>query len=74
MPKHISEGAEVIPLQNVFKVTPKEGLMKGKSAFQIMTSNGKYTLGTDSFEKTDGWIRILNEELFGPPKNNVVCK
>ena len=39
-----------------------------------MTANGKFTLGTDGFEKTEGWIGALNEELFGPPKHNVVCK
>ena len=74
IPKCIPEDAETIPLENVFKVTLKEGLIKGMSIFQIMTSNGKYTLGTDSLEKTEGWIRTLNEELFGPPKHNVVCK
>ena len=79
MPKDIHEDVEIIPLETisletVFKITRKEELIKEKSIFQIMTSNGKYTLGTDSLEKTKGWIRVLNEELFGPPKHNVVCK
>lgn len=73
-PKGITEDAETIPLENVFKVTPKEGLVKGKSIFQIMTSNGKFTLGTDSLKETEKWIHALNEELFGPPKHHVVCK
>ena len=74
MPKNTNGDVETIPLETVFKITKKEGLAKGKSIFQIMMSNGKYTLGTDSLEKTEGWIRALNEELFGPPKHNVVCK
>ena len=74
MPKSTDEDVETIPLETVFKITKKEGLIKEKSIFQIMTSNGKYTLGTDSLKKTEGWIRVLNEELFGPPKHNVVCK
>ena len=51
-----------------------EKLVKGKSLFQIMTSNGKFTLGTDSLEETEKWIYALNKELFGTPKWNVVCK
>ena len=74
MPKCIPEDAETVSLENVFKVTPKEGLIKGKSIFQIMTSNGKFTLGTDCLEETERWINALNDELFGPPKHNVVCK
>ena len=74
MPTDIHQDVETISLETVFKITKKEGLIKEKSIFQIMTSNGKYTLGTDSLEKTEGWIRVLNEEIFGPPKHNVVCK
>ena len=74
MSKNTREGAETIPLENVFKITAMEGLTKGKSIFHIMTPNGKFILGTDSVEKTEEWIRALNEELFGPPKHNVVCK
>ena len=74
MSKCVPEDAETIPLENVFKVTPKQGLVKGKSIFQIMTSNGKFTLGTDSLEETEGWIDALNKEVFGPPKHHVVCK
>ena len=74
MSKNISEDVETIPLETVFKITRKEGLIKEKSIFQIMTSNGKFTLGTDSLEKTEKWIRVLNEEIFGPPQHNVICK
>ena len=74
MPKCIPEHAKIILLENVFEVTPKEGLIKGKFIFQIMTSNGKFTMGTDSLEETERWINALNKELFGPPKHNVVCK
>ena len=74
MPKNDNEDPETIPLDNVFKISSQEGLIKGKSIFQIMTSNGKFTLGTDSLEKTEKWISALHEELFGPPKHNVVCK
>lgn len=73
-PKNNHGDTETISLEAVFTITRKQGLAKGKSIFQIMTANGKFTLGTDSFEKTEGWIRALNEELFGPPKHNVVCK
>ena len=74
IPKCSQEEAETIPLENVFKVTLMEELAKGKSLFQIMTSNGKFTLGTDSLEESEKWICTLNKELFGPPKWNVVCK
>ena len=74
MAKNIREDAEIIPLENVFKITAKQEMTKGKSLFHIMTSNGKFTLGTESLEKTEEWISALNEELFGPPKHNVVCK
>jgi len=69
-PKHV----EIIQLEKVLKVTLEEGLVKGKSLFHIFTLNGKYTLGTDSLEKTEGWIRTINGEIFGPPKHDVVCK
>ena len=65
---------EIIQLEKVLKVTLEKGLIKEKSLFHIFTLNGKYTLGTDSLEKTEGWIRILNREIFGPPEHNVVCK
>ena len=74
MPTNIHEDVETIPLDNVFKIASQEGLVNGKSIFQIMTSNGKFTLGTDSLEKTEKWINALHEELFGPLKDNVVCK
>lgn len=74
MAKNIREDAETIPLENVFKITAKQEVTKGKSLFHIMTPNGKFTLGTDSLEKTEEWISALNEELFGPPKHDVVCK
>ena len=74
MPKNDSEDPETIPLDNILKISSQEGLIKGKSIFQIMTSNGKFTLGTDTLEKTEKWIHTLHEELFGPPKHDVVCK
>ena len=74
MPKCDSENAEIISLEDVFKVASHGEILKGKSVFYIMTSNGKFTLGTDSIEKTESWINTLNEELFGPPIHDVVCK
>jgi len=74
MPKRNSETAEIIPLEDVFKVASHGKMLKGKSMFYIMTSNGNFTLGTDSIEKTESWINTLNKELFGPPIHDVVCK
>ena len=74
MPRSTQVDAETIPLEAVFKITRREGSVKGKFLFQIMTSNGKFTFGTDSLEATEGWIRALNEELFGPPKHDIICK
>jgi len=74
MPNHNSEAAEIIPLEDVLKVASCGEMLKEKSVFYIMTSNGKFTLGTDSIEKTESWINTLNEELFGPPIHDVVCK
>ena len=74
MPTNTNEDVETIALENVFKIASQEGLVNGKSIFQIMTSSGKFTLGTDSIEETEKWINALHEELFGPPKHDVVCK
>ena len=63
-----------IALENVFKVAVNEGLIKGKFVFHVMTSKGKFSFGTDSSKETDSWVDALNEELFGPPKHDVICK
>ena len=73
-PRSTQVDTETIPLEAVFKITRKEGSVKGKFVFQIMTSNGKFTLGTDSSEATEGWIRALNEEFFGPPIRDIICR
>jgi len=69
-----SEKVELIPLVNVLKVAMRKGLVKDKFGFEIMTPKRKYLFGTNTSEEMDGWIKILNEELFGPPKCDVVCK
>ena len=74
MPKNDNEDPETIPLDNVLKISSQESLIKGKSIFEIVTPNGKFVLGTDNLEKTEKWITTLHEELFGPPKHDVVCK
>ena len=45
VPKDANKNAETIPLENVFKVTLQEDLIKGKSIFQIMTSKWKIYIG-----------------------------
>lgn len=72
--KSTEEVSENIPLENVFKVLKNEGVIKGKFVFHVMTSNGKFTFGTDSLEETESWVDTLNKELFGPPSDDVVCK
>ena len=72
--KSTREVSETITLENVYKVLMNEGLIKGKFAFHVITSKGKFTLGMDSSKETDSWVDTLNEELFGPPKCDVICK
>ena len=71
--KSTQEESKTITLENVYKVLMNEGLIKGKFVFHVMTPKGKFTLGTDSSKETDSWVDTLNEELFGPPKHDVIC-
>ena len=72
--KSVEKVSAAITLETVFKVVVNEGLIKGKFVFHVMTSKGKFTFGTDSSNETDSWVDTLNEELFGPPKCDVICK
>ena len=72
--KSTQKVSETIVLENVYKVLMNEDLIKGKFVFHVMTEKGKFTLGTDSSKETDSWVNTLNEELFGPPKHDVICK
>ena len=72
--KSLDKVSETIALENVLKVSMNEGLIKGKFVFHVMTPKGKFTFGTDSSEETDGWVDTLNEELFSPPKPDIICK
>ena len=69
-----SEKVEVIPLVSVLKIVANKALAKDKFGFEIMTPKRKYLFGTNTAKEMDSWIKILNEELFGPPKCDVVCK
>ena len=51
-----------------------KGLRKDKFGFEIMTPKRKHLFGTNTSEEMDSWIKIINEELLGPPKCDVVCK
>ncbi|XP_065910428.1 uncharacterized protein [Dysidea avara] len=67
-----SEKVEVIPLVNVLKISMNKGLRKDKFGFEIMTPKRKHLFGTNTSEEMDSWIKIINEELLGPPKCDVV--
>ena len=50
-----------------------EVLIKGKHVFQIMTSKRNYSIGTDTSDEAEKWIKTLNKELFGAPIAGVIC-
>ena len=64
----------VLDKSNVFKVLTNEDVIKGKFVFYIMTSKTKFTFATDSLKETNSWVDTLNEELFGLPQHDVICK
>jgi len=72
--KSSEKAVEVIPLVNVLKIAVNKGPTKDKFGFEIMTPKRKYLFGTNTSNETYSWIKILNEELFGPPKCDVTCK
>ena len=72
--KEVSHKVKFISLEDVIKVVASKSLIKGKHAFQIVTTKKVYWFGTDSSEDTGSWVKTLNEELFGLPKAGVICK
>jgi len=64
---------KVIPLEEVLKIMANKEVVKGKHIFQIITSQKKYSFGTDTLDEAEEWIKTLNEELFGAPIAGVTC-
>ena len=43
-------------------------------SFRIITTEGSYTIGTETVEQATSWANVIKLELFGPFEAGKACK